>query len=303
MQRSIFALLVVFFGVALFPGCGGDSGPAPGSATVNITWPTRTRLIPAASEAITLNLYNGSQLLASQLAVRPPNPGTTTYTFYKLPSTLLTLRAVAYPNADASGVVQASGTVQFTPQVGMTTTINLSLNSAIDHVAMVPAVPSLPIGAHLPLSLTAYDASGNVVLTQPEKITYQSANTNFATVTVDGILTGVAPTGATPGSVAITATDTESGKSVTANTTVTSNTVVTVSPVGAIVKVGANQAFTAQVTGTSNTAVTWKVLEAGGGTITSSGVYTPAAPGTYHVVATSVYDNSQQGTAVVSVTP
>jgi hypothetical protein len=48
--------------------------------------------------------------------------------------------------------------------------------------------------------------------------------------------------------------------------------------------------------------VTWSVLEAGGGTISPSGVYVaPTAVGTYHVVATSVADPSASDTAAVSV--
>jgi hypothetical protein len=61
------------------------------------------------------------------------------------------------------------------------------------------------------------------------------------------------------------------------------------------------QVFTATVTNASNTAATWVVTEAGGGTVTN-GVYTaPQAPGTYHVVATSVADptKSVQGTITV----
>ncbi|MCW3099895.1 MAG: chiB1, partial [Chthonomonadaceae bacterium] len=57
------------------------------------------------------------------------------------------------------------------------------------------------------------------------------------------------------------------------------------------------------VTGTSNTAVTWSVQEgASGGSISSSGVYTPpATAGTFHVVATSVADATQQSVVPVIV--
>lgn len=61
--------------------------------------------------------------------------------------------------------------------------------------------------------------------------------------------------------------------------------------------------FTATVTGSADTAVTWAVVEAGGGTITAGGVYTaPAAPGTYHVAATSHADPAKSATAAVAVT-
>jgi len=54
---------------------------------------------------------------------------------------------------------------------------------------------------------------------------------------------------------------------------------------------GTTRTFTAAVTGTSETGVTWSVVEKGGGSITQDGVYTaPALPGTYTVRATSTVD-------------
>lgn len=68
---------------------------------------------------------------------------------------------------------------------------------------------------------------------------------------------------------------------------------------------GATAALSAEVTGTSSTAVTWAV-EGGGanGSVTSSGVYTaPNRDGTYTVTATSVADPSKKATTVVTVNP
>jgi chitinase len=50
---------------------------------------------------------------------------------------------------------------------------------------------------------------------------------------------------------------------------------VTVTPNSVTVLRDATQAFTAKVTGTTNTAVTWSVEESSGGTIDSAGLYTP----------------------------
>jgi hypothetical protein len=60
--------------------------------------------------------------------------------------------------------------------------------------------------------------------------------------------------------------------------------------------------FTASVSSTSDTAVSWSIVEPGGGTITQSGVYTaPAIPGTYTVKATSHANPNDAGTATVPV--
>lgn len=68
---------------------------------------------------------------------------------------------------------------------------------------------------------------------------------------------------------------------------------------------GGTQTFTASVTGTTNTAVTWSVQEgAAGGTITSAGpepstLYTaPNAAGTFHIIASSA---AKSATATVTV--
>ncbi|WP_084618204.1 DUF4397 domain-containing protein [Cellvibrio sp. OA-2007] len=79
---------------------------------------------------------------------------------------------------------------------------------------------------------------------------------------------------------------------------------VSVSPMTVTIKAGTTQAFSANITGSKNTAVTWKVDEASGGGITAAGMYTaPLAAGTYHVTATSVADTKKSATATITVTP
>ncbi|HEU4382812.1 MAG TPA: hypothetical protein VFR85_04835 [Anaeromyxobacteraceae bacterium] len=78
---------------------------------------------------------------------------------------------------------------------------------------------------------------------------------------------------------------------------------VAVSPTSPVIDACQSVAFSATVTGTSNTAVTWSVLEgAAGGSITPSGLYTaPGVAGTYHVVATSSADPGSRSTVPVTV--
>ncbi len=78
---------------------------------------------------------------------------------------------------------------------------------------------------------------------------------------------------------------------------------VSISPAATALAAGGAQTFTATVTGTILTSVTWSVEEgATGGTITSAGVYTaPTAAGTYHVIATSTADSTKTAAATVTV--
>ncbi len=80
---------------------------------------------------------------------------------------------------------------------------------------------------------------------------------------------------------------------------VTSNIQVSVSPTAASLQTGAQQQFSASVSGTSNTAVTWS---ASSGTIASSGMYTaPASAGTYTITAISNSDSTKSGSALAVV--
>jgi hypothetical protein len=77
---------------------------------------------------------------------------------------------------------------------------------------------------------------------------------------------------------------------------------VQVQPPTVNVAVGEAMSFTANVYGTANSAVTWTVLEHGGGIVNTGGDYrAPSAAGTYHVIATSVADSSASSRATVTV--
>jgi hypothetical protein len=79
---------------------------------------------------------------------------------------------------------------------------------------------------------------------------------------------------------------------------------VTVTVVGpsAVLSTGSSFTLTATVHNASNSAVTWSIVQAGGGSVTASGWYTaPATPGTYTVKATSQSDPRASGTAPVRV--
>ena len=82
---------------------------------------------------------------------------------------------------------------------------------------------------------------------------------------------------------------------VSAPTTIT----VSVSPTSASLLTSGTQQFTAAVTGTTNTAVTWSAT---GGAISSAGLYTaPTTAGTYTVKATSAADTTKSASANVVV--
>src|SRR5204863_2850551 len=111
---------------------------------------------------------------------------------------------------------------------------------------------------------------------------------------------------ATPGTYHVVATSVaDPAKTGSATVTVANPIAVSISPKPVSTVVGAQVTFTGTVTGGfsgQSTAVTWSVTEAGGGSVTSAGVYTaPGTTGTYHVVATSVADNTKSDTVTITV--
>ena len=78
---------------------------------------------------------------------------------------------------------------------------------------------------------------------------------------------------------------------------------ISISPTTVALDACKGQVFTASVTNSSNTAATWTITEAGGGTVTAGSYVAPTTPGTYHVVAASQADPSKTATATVTVEP
>jgi uncharacterized protein YjdB len=117
-----------------------------------------------------------------------------------------------------------------------------------------------------------------------------------------------------PGAVTVHATSTAVPSAVgSASVTVTNPpppppVSVTISPTSTSVRVGRTRQFTATVTNTPNTAVTWKVNGIAGGnstvgTISTGGLYTaPGSTGTFTVTAVSVADPTKSASAKVTVT-
>jgi hypothetical protein len=111
--------------------------------------------------------------------------------------------------------------------------------------------------------------------------------------------------------VAATMTDGTVSNSVSVTVTAPSAVSISVSPTSVTLRFNRFRQFTATVTGTSNTAVVWKVNGITGGSttlgrITSGGVYTaprhPPSPATVIVSATSVANPSKTASAQVTVT-
>ena len=130
-------------------------------------------------------------------------------------------------------------------------------------------------------------------------------NSGDGTITAAGLYTAPIQSG----THRVTATSqADASQSASATVTVMAESVsISISPTTASLGPRAQQQFTASVSGTTNTAVTWSVdSQSGGssnaGTITAAGLYTaPAQAGTHTVTATSQADSSKGASASITV--
>jgi len=269
-------------------------------------WPEPSRLIPAASKSIRVEVSAGAFVKATATMDRPASPPwTTTCLFRDLPVGTLTAGAWAYPQAGGAGTAQAWATADLPIELGKTTTTRLKLETTVDRVSLAPSSLSLAPGAKKNLTVTAYDRFGATVLMSADKLEWTSSNPTAATVAPLAGMIG-AVTGVATGTATVTVRDTESGKQASAPVNVDTGIIVTVDPATWDLLALATKQFSADVANTSDKRVTWSVVEgAAGGTITSGGLYTaPAtAGGPYRVKATSVADPTKSGTAAVTVKP
>lgn len=140
--------------------------------------------------------------------------------------------------------------------------------------------------------------------TNVKNVTFSSNATSVATVSSEGIITGVAA-----GNARITATA-EAANSGTVSAyvdiTVTAIAVtgVTVSPASASIAVDATQQLTATISpsNATNKNVTWSSDATSVATVSSTGLVTAKAAGTATITVTSAADNTKKATATITVT-
>ncbi|MHB9107031.1 MAG: Ig-like domain-containing protein [Armatimonadota bacterium] len=189
-----------------------------------------------------------------------------------------------YTAPNEPGVYHVKGTSTANPE--LTATAVITVNPVVA-VSVAPGAVTLLTGAQ-------QQFEAEVTGTDNTAVTW---STTGGQITQGGLFT--AP--GTPGTYYVTATSVaDPSKSDTVEITVNPVIIVSVAPESVSIYTGAQQQFEAEVTGTSNTAVTWSAT---GGSVDGNGLYTaPGTPGTYYVTATSVEDNSKSSTAEVVVT-
>lgn len=208
-------------------GCGsgkrnasapGSSSRSTGRAVVTLRWPDptdTTRLVPVNSKSVRIRLKEGATTVAERLLPRPDAPPwVTTASFENVPIITLSASATAYPNADGTGVAQATVTTPITMQAEGDTNLRLTMASTIDHIEVTPGGP-LALGVQESATLQAVprDANNNIVLANA--IQFTATPEDIVELNPDGSLSGL-----DVGTTTITAREPESGKFAQVNVTV-----------------------------------------------------------------------------------
>ena len=169
---------------------------------------------------------------------------------------------------------------------GKTASFMLDVVSPLPQLSLTGPATEQLVGQESMLSWTAMDASSVI-------------SSNFGASTTSGNI-AVSPKVTTTYTLKVANDQSEAiEKSVVLRVAAVS---VTVTPTNGVVDIGKNLQLSASVNGATDTGVSWSVVDAGGGKVTATGLYTaPLTQGTYRVKATSSADPSKSATCDVRV--
>ncbi len=226
--------------------------------------------------------------------------------------------AVATINSTGLATGVAAGTTTISATSGTivgSTSLTVGAPPTLSSIAITPTSPYVSLGTSEQFTATGTYSDGSTQTLSASDVTWSAGgvvggNSTVGTISSSGLYTAPS-TIPNPAQVTVTATSVASSSVIGSTTLTVSQIGVTVSPTTASVPGGATQQFTATVTGTSNTAVTWSAGGVAGGnstvgTISSSGLYTAPTtvpnPSTVTITATSVADGVTSASATVTVT-
>lgn len=289
--------------VASVSSSGVVTGVGPGSTTI-----TATSEGKAGSSTVTVIAVPVGSVTVSPTSqtVRVLQTATLTATVKDSLGHVVTNRVVTWASSNAlvatvsggvvTGVLPGTATITATSEgKSGTATVNVTL-APVGNVSVSPASQNILISQAFPLSVTVKDSAGNLLTGRT--VTWGSSNTAAATVSQQGVVTGIAQ-----GASTITATS--EGKS--------GSSAVTVSPVPvAAVVVSPNHdslavSGTVQLTATPDDSVghpltgrvvSWGSSNGAVATVSSSGLVTAVALGTATITATS---EGKSGTSAITV--
>ncbi len=322
MIRNFSTILMVIFTMVLF-GCGGSGGSSSGTITPAVTAKTITG-VAATGTPIAGTIYlKDSSTPTVQLSTPIAADGSYSFDVTNLTAPYM-LKAIGTANSQnytLYSMAGAPGVANVNPLTHLAVTrANGGTDPAAIFVAMTPAqVQALQAAIATAISqiqaiiqpiMAQYNIPTNTdFIAAPYTANHTGLDLLFDMVAIaanNGTMTVTNKTNGAPVLTTVLNGTTLSGTVTTGNLPAMPTKVVgavyvyTLTPV---ITVGGTATFNAIVLGVANQSVIWSVVESGGGSITSAGVYTASATaGTYHIKATSVADATQTATVAEIIT-
>jgi len=211
MRKSTLAgtLLTTAIMSGILSGCGGGSvgSPATGTITVSIRFPESSRLIPANTRAVKLQLRHGDAPIAA--AIIPRQGSSAQHRFTNLMAGVYTLTATTHADSEGRTTATAQGVVSVEVRAGEVRPVSLNLASTVVQLRVTPqAARVVRPGARIPFGVVGLNAANEYVPLSPERIQWSSSHTAVATIDQNGVAQVLSA-----GVTTITAYDMESQRS------------------------------------------------------------------------------------------
>ena len=279
-------LLALTIGALFATACGGSTSnatveaPPAGQSIVVSTAPADTDVPPGGSVRFSAQVTGSADSSVSWMVVEADGGTVDASGVYTAPPT----EGTYHVQAMSALSTKSTGRSVVRVKKGAVAPVVVAVN---------PATVTVPAGG---THTFAAAVTGTTVLSV--RWTVQEGS-SCGSVSASGAYT--APNAGATCHVVATSVATPSGTA-TATVTVTAPPVtIAINPTTATLDACRGQVFTATVGNTGNTAVTWTITEAGGGTVNNGAYVAPTAAGLYHVVAVSQADPSKTATAIVTV--
>jgi len=289
--RSLVFLLICWLAVLCCISCGGSSSSSTSKETITVNITPTTAIVGLGGTEQFTCLESGDANTnvtweVDDVVGGNATTGTISTTgLYTAPTAFSTPSTVT-----VTCIAQANGT--------SSANVPVTLSSGVT-VSVAPTTVNLQFGQTLQFTATVIGSSNTAVTWQAGGVS--GGNSTYGTISSSGLYTAPSAAATTPLAVTVTAVaKVDSSRSGTASAIVHGGIGVSVTPSPVSVPTFGSQQFTAAVTGTSNTGITWEVNGIVGGssktgTISTTGLY--SAPNS--VPTTS--SKSKSVTAMVTV--
>lgn len=157
-----------------------------GAVAFTILWPEASRLIPLRAQSITIRLTGPDS--AERTIPRPITGNQTSTTFLDLTVGDYTATATAYPNADGTGVAQASTALIFTVQRQQTATPTLTMATTIKELSIGAGELCLLLNQEKTVTVTAWDSNRNAVLIDTSQLSFTNSDNSKVQASLSGSL-------------------------------------------------------------------------------------------------------------------